>query len=41
MSCFGHPSFETPHIDALAGREVRFKGAFAQVAVCGSLRRTL
>ena len=38
MSCSGHPSLETPHIDALADRGVRFNRAFVQGAVCGSSR---
>ena len=29
LSCSGHPSLHTPHIDALAARGVRFDRAFA------------
>jgi len=34
LSCYGNPVLETPHIDALARRGVRFDNAFVQSAVC-------
>jgi arylsulfatase A-like enzyme len=38
LSCAGHPTLATPHIDALAGRGVRFTNAFCTSAVCGPSR---
>jgi arylsulfatase A-like enzyme len=38
LSCMGHPTLKTPHIDALAGRGVLFRNAFANSAVCGPSR---
>ena len=38
LSCAGHPFVETPNIDRLAGRGVRFNQAFVNGAVCGSSR---
>ena len=38
LSCTGHPSLETPHIDGLAARGVRFTRAYAQSPVCGPSR---
>ncbi len=38
ISCSGHSVIETPNIDRLAGRGVRFDRAYAQGAVCGSSR---
>ena len=38
MSCAGHPSLETPNIDALAARGVRFTRAYTQSPVCGPAR---
>ncbi|WP_372619776.1 alkaline phosphatase family protein [Falsiroseomonas sp.] len=38
LSCYGHPHLETPHIDALARRGVRFDRAFVQSPVCGPSR---
>ncbi len=38
LSCFGHPYLNTPHIDALAGRGVRFSNAFCQAPLCGPSR---
>ena len=38
LSCSGHPTLETPNIDALAARGVRFERAYAQAAVCGPSR---
>ena len=38
LSCAGHPSLKTPHIDRLAERGVRFTQAYAQSTICGSSR---
>lgn len=38
LSCYGHPTLQTPHIDALAARGVRFTNAYAQSAICGPSR---
>ena len=38
ISCSGHGLIDTPNIDRLAGRGVRFDRAFVQGAVCGSSR---
>ncbi len=38
LSCLGHPSLQTPHIDALAARGVNFERAYVQSGVCGPSR---
>jgi arylsulfatase A-like enzyme len=38
LSCYGHPRLETPNIDALAARGVRFTRAYVQSPVCGASR---
>ena len=38
LGCAGHPSIQTPNIDALAARGVRFENAFVQSPVCGPSR---
>ena len=38
LSCAGHPSIQTPNIDALARRGVRFTNAYCQSPVCGPSR---
>ena len=38
LGCSGHPCLETPNIDRLAGKGVRFDRAFVNGAVCGSSR---
>jgi len=38
LSCAGHPTLETPHIDALAKRGVRFSNAYVQSPICGPSR---
>jgi len=38
LGCSGHPYLQTPHIDALARRGVRFANAFVTSGVCGPSR---
>ena len=38
LSCYGHPTLHTPHIDALAAAGVRFTHAYVQGSVCGASR---
>jgi arylsulfatase A-like enzyme len=38
LSCYGHPTLRTPHIDGLAQRGRRFTRAYAQGSVCGASR---
>ncbi|HEU0157519.1 MAG TPA: alkaline phosphatase family protein [Stellaceae bacterium] len=38
LGCGGHPSLQTPHLDALARRGVRFTNAYVQSPVCGPSR---
>ena len=38
LSCYGHPTLETPHIDRLAARGVRFDRAYVQSPICGASR---
>ncbi|MEP4380237.1 MAG: alkaline phosphatase family protein [Alphaproteobacteria bacterium] len=38
LSCYGHPHLETPHIDRLASRGVRFNKAYVQSPICGPSR---
>ena len=38
LSAYGHPALQTPHIDALAARGVRFTRAYVQSPVCGPAR---
>lgn len=38
LSCYGHPALETPHIDGLAQRGVRFERAYVQSPICGPSR---
>ena len=38
LSCAGHPSLETPHLDALAARGVQFSRAYTQSPICGPSR---
>ncbi|OGA12737.1 MAG: phosphonate monoester hydrolase [Betaproteobacteria bacterium RIFCSPLOWO2_12_FULL_63_13] len=38
LSCYGHPALETPNIDALAARGVKFDRAYASSPVCGPSR---
>ncbi|MCD9148286.1 sulfatase-like hydrolase/transferase [Pseudophaeobacter flagellatus] len=38
LSCAGHPHLQTPHIDAMAAKGVRFTRAYVQSPTCGSSR---
>lgn len=38
ISCYGHPSIQTPTMDALSARGVRFSRAYCQSPVCGPSR---
>lgn len=38
LSCAGHPHLQTPNIDALARRGLRFPHAFVQSGICGPSR---
>lgn len=38
LSCYGHPHLETPHIDKLAEKGVRFDRTYVQSPVCGPSR---
>lgn len=38
LSCYGHPVIETPNLDALAKRGVRFTNAYVQGSSCGNSR---
>lgn len=38
LSCAGHPYLQTPNLDALAARGVRFSQAYVTSAVCGPSR---
>ncbi|MGE0807849.1 MAG: sulfatase-like hydrolase/transferase [Burkholderiaceae bacterium] len=38
LSCYGHRSLRTPHLDGLASRGVRFERAYVQSPVCGPSR---
>ncbi|MFN3241149.1 MAG: sulfatase [Planctomycetota bacterium] len=41
MSCAGHPVLETPRMDRLADRGVRFTNAFVTTAICAASRASI
>ncbi len=41
LSCAGHPIVQTPFLDDLAQRGVRFENAFVTTAICAASRATL
>ena len=38
LSCYGHPTLKTPHLDRLAERGVRFDRTYCQSPICGPSR---
>ncbi len=41
LACYGSTIYETPNVDALAGRGVRFTNAYAACSVCSPTRASL
>ena len=41
LGCYGHPLHETPNIDALAGRSMRFTNAYAACPICAPSRAAI
>ncbi|MCB9880680.1 MAG: sulfatase [Planctomycetes bacterium] len=41
LSCAGHPIVETPHLDALAARGMRFRRAFVTTPICAASRASI
>ena len=41
LGCYGHPVVETPHLDQLAGKGVRFTQAYSAVASCIAARAAI
>ena len=38
LSCYGHPSIRTEHIDGLAGKGIRFDNCYCAAPLCGPSR---
>ena len=41
LGCYGHPIVQTPHIDSLAARGVRFQNAFVSQSICWVSRTSI
>lgn len=41
LGCYGHPTVQTPNIDALAARGVRFEHAFVSQSICWVSRTSI
>ena len=41
LGCYGNPDIQTPHIDRLASRGMRFENAFCQSPICCPSRMTI